>query len=348
MRNVLIVFVGLLIGGSVWLHMLDYKPLVERMIAGVVEKSRYMTDVDENQAEILFCGTGSPSRSPDRAGPCLALIVNGEMFLFDAGEGAIGKLHEYAAPVLKLRAVFLTHLHSDHMSGLAEVLHNTWLYGRVQPVEVVGPPGTMSLMSGISTAYEADINERLHVLSVDGVDPALAFPPGRDVRVDGKDIVTVYENGDLKIEAFQVKHPQWEYAYGYRLNVAGRTIVISGDTTVSDGIRRYAKGADLLIHEAMNASFMDIAGQAIERTNVPMSSARFERIADVHTSTLDLAELAESTGVSSLMLTHLIPPIPNNFISRSAFAAGMSDRFQGEITVAHDGMRIDLETDIPR
>jgi len=339
----LIGFLALAIASlSIWLHASDYLPVVRKTVAKTIARQKYMTDVDRADIKILFCGTGSPSRSPVRAGPCLALIANGELFLFDAGEGAIGKLHQYQAPVLKLKKIFLTHLHSDHMSGVAEVLHNTWLFGRTKPVTLMGPPGTEKFLRGIQIAYEDDISERMHVLEADGVDPDLAFGSAQEVRINGDGLVTVYKDENLTIEAFRVNHPDWEFAYGYRIQTAGRTIVISGDTTVSDGIKRHSRGADILIHEAMNPSFMSIAGQELEKIDVPISAARISRIADVHTSTLDLAEIASDAQVGSLILTHLIPPIPDNFVARAAFTSGMSDVYEGNITVANDGLWIDL------
>ena len=249
---------------------------------------------------------------------------------------------EYQAPVLRLRKIFLTHLHSDHMSGVAEVLHNTWLYGREQKVELVGPPGTGKFLTGIRVAYEDDIHERMYVLGPDGVLAETAFPHAEDVTVGDEEIVTVHEDGRISIEAFQVDHPHWPHAYGYRIQVAEKTIVVSGDTKPSDGIRRYAVGADYLIHEAYNRDFMQIVGEQLEQIDVPISAARIGRIGEVHTDTLELANIAQKTGAKHLVLTHLIPPVPDVLPARQAFTSGMSDRYEGLITVAYDGMKIKL------
>lgn len=339
----LIIGVGLAIALLLaWLHSVDYSPVIERAVAGAVRQTNAAVEVNPSEVKLLFCGTGSPSRNPYRASPCLALIAYGNLYLFDAGEGAIAKLQEYGAPVLRLRKLFLTHLHSDHMSGVAEVLHNTWLYGRTGPVELVGPPGTSKLLAGIRMAYEDDIAERMYVLGPDGVEAHMAFPFAEDVTVMGDDIRTVHEDERLTVEAFHVNHPHWEHAYGYRVRVAGKTIVVSGDTTPSEGIRRYAAGADYLIHEAFNREFMRIAGEELEKIDVPISAARISRIADVHTSTLDLADLARDAQARHLVLTHLIPPVPNIMPARRAFTQGMNERYDGPITVAYDGMVIEL------
>lgn len=324
------------------LHGYDYRPLVKRLIVKTVERNSSAVDVDPDTVEILFCGTGSPNRNPYRASPCLALIAYGKLYLFDAGEGAIAKLYEYQAPVLRLEKVFLTHLHSDHMSGVAEVLHNTWLYGRQQSVELVGPPGTENLLDGMRLSYGEDIKERMHVLGPDGVSMETAFPAAREVRVQTGKIQIVHEDKDLTIEAFPVLHPHWDHAYGYRISVAGKSIVVSGDTRPSESVRTYAENSDYLIHEAFNRDMMSKVGETLEQINVPISAARIERIGDVHTDTIALAKLAQQSKTQHLVLTHLIPPVPDTFPARRAFMSGMSEYYSGRITMAYDGMRISL------
>ena len=120
-------------------------------------------------------------------------------------------------------------------------------------------------------------------------------------------------------------------------------MVVSGDTVPSEGIRRYAAGADYLIHEAANLELMRVVGEELERSDVPISSARIARIAEVHTPTLELAGLARDARVRHLVLTHLIPPVPDVLPARRAFTRGMAERYAGPITVAHDGLVIELE-----
>ncbi|MEM7359377.1 MAG: MBL fold metallo-hydrolase [Pseudomonadota bacterium] len=339
-KRILFLILLLMVVSAGWLHLTDYMSLAKATIARTVKNTDYANSADPSEVKLLFCGTGSPNRTPFRASPCLALIAYGDLYLFDAGEGAISKLHEFQAPVLRLRKIFLTHLHSDHMSGVAEVLHNTWLYGREKTATLVGPPGTKKLLAGIRTSYEDDLDERLHVLSTDGVRSELAFPEAEDVEVAEDSITLVHKDDKLSIEAFQVVHPHWPHAYGYRIKVAGKTIVVSGDTTISPGVAKYAAGADYLVHEALNSTLMNLVGQELEKISVPISSDRIARIAEVHTDTLELAELAQTAQVKHLVLTHLIPPVPDIFPARQAFTSGMSDRYDGELTVAGDGLEL--------
>lgn len=342
-RRLSLLIVAVFVVLAAWLHTQDYMPLMKTLVARTVSQGNYAITADPAEVELLFCGTGSPNRAPFRASPCLALIAYGDLYLFDAGDGAIAKLHEFQAPVLLLRKIFLTHLHSDHMSGVAEVLHNTWLYGRTEPVTLVGPPGTEKLLSGIRESYEDDLEERLFVLGPDGVVAETAFKSVEEHRVEKRSIVTVHEDEKIRIEAFQVDHPHWTYAYGYRIEVAGKTIVVSGDTTISDGIREFAKDADYLIHEAMNSELMSLVGEELEKTNVPVSKSRIARIADVHSDTVELAKLAEEVRARQLVLTHLIPPVPDIFAARRAFTSGMNNYYSGPITTAYDGMILRID-----
>ncbi len=342
MKKLIAVLILMFSGAGLWLHHEDYFPVVEPAVRALVAGGNYASRDPGSETRLLFCGTGSPSRNPARSGPCLALIAGGKLYLFDAGEGAIGRLHEFEAPVLRLEKIFLTHLHSDHISGVAEVLHNTWLYGRQHPVALVGPPGTEEVLNGIRAVYHEDLTERMHVLAQDGVDPAIAFSEAVEVTVDDQDAVVVVDKPGLKIEAFRVNHPAWHYAYGYKIQVANKIVVVSGDTTYSENLLKHARGADLLIHEALNTRMMKVAGATLAESGSGISESRIEDIAKVHTSTSALAELAAETDISHLLLTHLIPPIPDIYPARAAFISTMDQKFRGELTVAYDGLWVDL------
>lgn len=341
-RTILIAALVIAAGGFAWLYSQDFAPVVLSATRGIVANTSYQQDADADDFKILFCGTGSPNRTPHRGQPCLALVANGKLFLFDAGEGAIAKLHMYRAPTLKLSAIFLTHLHSDHMSGVAEVLHNTWLYGRDTAVETIGPPGTAQFIDGIVMSYDEDINERNRVLGHENIRPEIAFGPVREIAIEDDQTEIVYAERDLLIEAFHVNHPDWRYAYGYRITHQGKQVVISGDTTASEGIRRHARGADILIHEAVNMALMDAIGVAMDEYSGPIPGERFARIATVHTDTLELARLAQEVDAKRLIITHLIPAVPDNFVTESFFTSGMSEEYDGELTVARDGMWLSL------
>ena len=337
MRKVAYYCLSIITAVLLWLYHQDFAPLVGLAVKAQVVGMRYQDTADEGVFKLLFCGTGSPTRTVDRGQPCLALVANQKLFLFDAGEGTLGKLHQYKAPVGKLTHIFLTHLHSDHFSGVAEVLHNSWLYGRIHNVRLIGPPGTQQLIDGIAASNAADIAERMHVLAPDGVsaDNALAEVQEETIADDG--LYTVFEEQGLLIQAFRVTHPDWPFAYGCKITHQKKVIVISGDTTISAGVEHHAKDADVLIHEATNTALMHLIADELDANSSVISSARIKRIVNVHSDTLALAELAQKINVKHLLLNHLISALPTSFVTDRYFTSGMDENFDGEISVAFDG-----------
>lgn len=317
--------------------------LVSLTIERSVADTMAARTIDDDRFAILFCGTGSPQHQADRSQSCLAIIAGGRLFLFDAGPGSAQQLRESAAPITQLDTVFLTHLHSDHVSGLGDVMQASWVYGRNQGVDIVGPPGTDDLLSGFRQVFAHDLDERRQKAGLDGISEADILGQARPVALGSPDAVTVYDRDGVTVAAFPVVHPAWEHAYGYALDYRGKRVVISGDTAWSETLIAQADGADILIHEALNTALYWQVADAIDRHGGDIDRARLEQVAATHTSTLDLARIADTAGVDQLYLTHLIPPIPANTIAEDAFVSGMSAHYSGPIRVARDGMWIEIQ-----
>jgi ribonuclease Z len=291
--------------------------------------------------EILFAGTGAPRHSSKRGQPCLGIIAAGQFILFDAGQGCLGRLTEMEAPYKQISTVFLTHLHSDHMSGLGEIINNTWVMGRSEELKVYGPHGTKELLGGFAQVYKEDIKDRIARRGADDLDSSLAVAEPRSITVNDKEAHTVYEKSGLVVKAFMVEHPEWKYAYGYRVEYAGRLVVVSGDTRFSQQVIHHAKGADILIHEAFSKRMLDAAQRAADELKIKLSAKAIRYIKETHTSTLEAATVAKEAGVDKLILTHIIPPLPN-IITEKIFLMGMDDIYDGEILLAEDGTSINL------
>lgn len=311
---------------------------IDRQVGNAVNAQQ----VNDDAFEIIFCGTGSPQFQPDRGQPCTAIVAGGKLFVFDTGQGAAQRLQSTAAPFHRLTAVFLTHLHSDHMSGLGDVLHNSWLYGRQQQVDIIGPPGTERLREGVAQAFQADLDERWNTLGSEYREADTSMGVGHNVLVEGDDLTIVYDTDGITISAFRVEHPNWAHAYGYKFEYQGKSIVISGDTRSAKNLITHSKNADILIHEALNVDMMQTISGALRKHGGGIDPERMNLIISVHTPTDDLAKLATEAAVDRLVLTHLIPPIPANGFVEAEFTAGMGKLYKGDITVARDGMRIDL------
>jgi len=191
---------------------------------------------------VLLVGTGTPDVSMKRFGASILVEAGGQKFLFDCGRGAVLRLSQFHVPLAEVNRLFLTHLHSDHTVGIPDLWLTGWIFDRTAPFSVWGPAGTRGMMSHLEKAYAFDIHIRRDV------DEKI---PGRGVTVVARDIrqCVVYENNGVKITAFDVDHGPVKPALGYRVDYGGRSVVLSGDTRPSENLIRFAKGADLLVHE---------------------------------------------------------------------------------------------------
>lgn len=208
--------------------------------------------------KVTLLGTGNPPPVMNRFGPSTLIEAGGEKLLFDAGRGAIQRLFQLKVPLKDVRALFLTHLHSDHVVGIPDLWLTGWLVGRAEvPFRVWGPVGTRSMMTHLEKAFEFDIRIRLYD----------DRPPPQGIVVQADDIVegVVYERNGVRVTAFDVDHHPIKPALGYRIDYAGRSVVLSGDTRLSENLIRHAQGADVVIHEVAAPESLQRAGYAPER-----------------------------------------------------------------------------------
>jgi ribonuclease Z len=178
----------------------------------------------------------------NRFGPSILVEAGSEKLIFDAGRGALQRLGQAGVKWSDVTAVFFTHLHSDHVIGFPDLWLTGWLTpGRSRPVKVWGPPGTKSMASHLEQAFAFDIAIRM---ADDKTAPAGIVLDVTEVA-DG----TVYERSGVKVTTIEVDHEPVKPAFGYRIDYAGRAVVLSGDTRVSENLMKHAAGIDVLIHE---------------------------------------------------------------------------------------------------
>lgn len=247
----------------------------------------------ERRTQIILLGTGTPNADPDRSGPAVAIVVDGESYLVDCGAGVVRRaaaaaqqsgIDALAAP--NLSRVFITHLHSDHTLGLADLIFTPWVLGREVPLEVYGPTGIRAMANHIIEAYQQDIAVR-----TGGLEPA--NEQGYKVNVHEIEAGTVYRDKNVTVKAFSVRHGSWDHAFGFRFETADRTIVLSGDTAPCSGLLAGAEGCDVLIHE--------VYSEAGFRRRTP----QWQRYhAAFHTSTRELADIATKVRPDLLILYH--------------------------------------------
>ena len=245
----------------------------------------------ELSAKVHLLGTGGPIPRMDRFGPATLVEVAGMRLLFDAGRGVSQRLWQLGIPLGSIDAVFLTHLHSDHLVGLPDLWLTGWLqpeYGRRQtPLQIYGPTGSKLLAQSLKEGFAADIGYRTDKegLPAAGIDFAVAeVEPG----------VTLLERNGVKVSAFEVDHGVVKPAFGFRIEFAGRKIVISGDTRYSENLVAQSMGADLLVHEVVAAA------PALAQN--PFVQRQF----GYHTSPDDLARIFNVVRPKLAVLSHFV------------------------------------------
>ena len=227
-----------------------------------------MAEQSKDLFRVTLLGSGAPPPVLDRFGPSTLVEAGKEKLIFDAGRGAMQRLHQLSIPFADITGVFLTHHHSDHVVGFVDLWLTGWIgrpWGmRKTPLRVWGPDGTKQMMEHLPKAFHVDIRVRSH-----------NYPPeGVKLEADGINEGMVFDRNGVRIFAFEVDHGGEDLpAFGYRINYRGHSVVFSGDTTFNENLIRHAKGTDLLIHEVTAA-----AGAAAE------NQEQLKRISSNHTT----------------------------------------------------------------
>ena len=283
---------------------------------------------------VILLGTGIPLPNPERASAATLIVAGGKTVMVDTGRNSMVRLVQAGFQDVDL--VLYTHFHSDHYSGLGEIMVNRGIAGVEGPMKILGPVGTRSMVDGMVAAYAIDTKYRMAHHKENWHDDAM--------RADVEEFEggVIYESGGLKITMFDVDHAPIEPAVGYRFDYEGKSIVVSGDTVKTPRMIEMAKDCDVLVHEAMDDRTIRAIRPMLAR-NDPRRAQMLDDLLEYHTPTLDLAEIARDAGVKKLVLTHLIPSIPPSEAAERNFIRGMAEIYSGEIVVGRDGMVISLD-----
>lgn len=194
---------------------------------------------------VTLLGTGTPRAQPYRFGPATLVEAGKQKLLFDAGRGVPIRLAQLRIPLKRINTLFITHYHSDHVSGIPDVWLTGWLSARgagKPPFRVIGPTGAKELMANLERAYAADIRMRI-------ADQKLPAAGAQIITEEFSSDGVVYERDGVRVTAFEVDHGDHiKPAYGYRIDYKGRSALISGDTRFSENLIRNGMGVDLLVH----------------------------------------------------------------------------------------------------
>jgi ribonuclease BN (tRNA processing enzyme) len=250
--------------------------------------------VRQHSTRIVLLGTGTPVPNPVRSGPSIAVVVGDRSYIVDFGPGVVRRAAEahlngvWQLEVSRLTLAFVTHLHSDHTAGYSDIILTPAVVGRREPLHVYGPPGLNKMTSNILAAYEEDFAVRAN---------GSVQMANRGDRVVPHEITagTIYRDDNVVVSAFRVQHGSWNHAYGYRFDTEDRSIVISGDTRPTVTTIEACNGCDVLIHEVYC------------RRGFLAGTKKWQHYHSTHhTSTLELAQLANEARPSLLILYHVL------------------------------------------
>ncbi len=272
--------------------------------------------------EVTLLGTGSPLVDPERGGPATLVRAGGATLLFDCGRAALMRAAAAGAAANQLTALVLTHLHSDHITDLNDVITSRWVTTFTpDPLRIFGPPGTQAVVDGSLASLAPDISYRL------AHHDDLTWDPGVQVA-EGLEGV-IFEEGGVRILAASTDHRPVHPSVGYRVEHDGASVVIAGDTVPCAGLDLLCDGADALVHTVIREDLVRL---------IPVP--RLQDILDYHSSVEQAAQTAARGGVGTLVLTHYVPSMqPGTEEEWRALAAA---HFSGPIELGDDLHRVDV------
>lgn len=344
-KRILIALVGLAVVAVLGFNLFKAQ-IAERAFHRAIDRN---AGVDRSASlsdglHVYMCGTGSPMPDASRAGPCLGVLAGDRAFVFDVGSGGVRNLGAMGFPLARLESVYLTHLHSDHIDGLGELLTLSWVGGsRNEPTPVRGPVGTDEVVGGFNAAYRLDGTYRVAHHGTDVANPAGFGGAPEEIIIPagpGGQLV-VLDEGDLKIRAIRVSHAPIEPAFGYRIDYKDRSISISGDTIYEPRFVAASENVDLMLHEALSQEMVETIGAKLGERGLENPAKIFEDILDYHTDPEDAAKAAQEAGADQLVYYHIVPQLPVKMLE-SVFIGDAKSHFDGKITVGQDGMIFSL------
>jgi len=319
-------------------------PLIERLLDRGIERRIAFDMMKElpDGLHVTVCGAGGPMPSPKASGACVAVVAGNQLFVVDAGTNGLRNLMQLGFPTGAMTAVLLTHFHSDHIDGLGEMATIRWVgAGNTEPLPVYGPEGVTEVVEGFNAAYRSDglyrqahHGDNVAPLSGHGMQ-AMPFESPED-----GELVRVYSNGELTIDALKVVHDPVKPAVAYLFRYKDRSALVSGDTAKSENLERFADGVDLLVHEALSHRLVKMMnGIATREDNAIMAKVTFD-ILDYHASPKEAAETARDAGVGHLLYYHIVPPliVPG----QEALWLNGADEVFPAYTIAQDGTSFSL------
>lgn len=276
---------------------------------------------------LVMLGTaGGPTPKAKSAAPAQAIVVGDRIYIVDCGDGVARQLALAGLSITQVRAVFITHQHSDHNAGYGPLLLLAWASNLMTPVDAYGPPPLVEMTERLLQAYRFDIELRMK----DEGRPALApLVRPHEFTTGGE----IFRDDRVRVTAALNEHVPIQHSFAYRFDTGGRSIVFSGDTRYSDNVVKLARGADVLVHEVLSRTFW-------ERPGAPQPPDVVRHILASHTDAADVGRVATNAGVGTLVLTHYVPTEGKDAPTDDQWIAAVRQTFKGRIVLGKDLLEI--------
>ncbi|ATE63632.1 MBL fold metallo-hydrolase [Rhizorhabdus dicambivorans] len=292
---------------------------------------------------ILLGTAGGPIARLERSQPANAIVVDGRIYLIDAGDGLLRQMAAKRLDLGKVQALFLTHHHIDHIADLPVLMIDRWLLSAAPPLPVHGPPGAARLVSGTLGAFRP---VELAPVTIGGPrkPPLRRAARGHDLPARLDEPRLVYQDGSVRVLAIGVDHyhyppgspeARFSRSYAYRVEAGGKAYVFSGDTGPSERLERLAQGADYLVCEVIDLARVERALRAFPGFAPEQIQPLLRHMVEDHLTGDQIGRIAARAGVRKVILSHLSPG-GDGETDLGDYARGIADHFGGEVVIGRD------------
>ena len=282
------------------------------------------------RTRIIFLGTkGGPRVGVGASNPANLVVVNDTPFVIDCGMGVSRQLVNAGVPLPSVKYIFISHHHSDHNLEYGNLFYNAWAAGLSTPIHSFGPKGIEAMTRTYWELNKFDVDTRIEDEGRPDPRPLLV---AKDITEDG----VVLQTADVKVTAFRTPHPPIVDSFAYKFETPDGVIVFSSDTAYNPRLAEFAKGADVLVHEALYVPAVDRL--VIKTKN---GATLKKHLMESHTTTEDVGRIAAAAGVKVLVLSHFVPG-DDPEVTDEDWISGVRKNFSGKIIVAKDLMQLAL------
>jgi ribonuclease BN (tRNA processing enzyme) len=281
------------------------------------------------RTRIVFLGTkGGPRVGIGPSNPANLVMVNDTPFVIDCGMGVSHQLVTAGVPLESVKYIFISHHHSDHNLEYGNLVYNAWASGLSTPIHSFGPQGIEAMTRTYWELNKFDVDTRIED---EGRPDPRKLLIAKDIPEDG----VVLQTPDVKVTAFRTPHPPIVDNFAYKFETPDGTIVFSSDTAYNPKLAEFARGADVLVHEAIYLPWVD---RLVAR--VQNGATLKKHLLDSHTAAEDVGRIADAAQVKVLVMSHLVPG--ELVVSDEQWRGEASKHFKGRIIVARDLMQLAL------